>query len=77
MINGTVIVTDEARADGVRTLKLESVEAALVIHLEHNQADVHLSANQQGVQGLFSVSLAGVIKRADQQTLAAGAGSRR
>ncbi len=69
VINGTVVVTDEARPDGVRTVKLESVEASLVIHIERNQADVHLSANHIGARGLSSLSLNGIARKADQQTL--------
>ena len=69
LLNGTIIVVDEARPDGVRTVKLESVEAALVIHVERGQADVHLSANHRGDKGLASVSLGGTIRRADQPTL--------
>jgi hypothetical protein len=70
IIDGTIVVVDEARPDGVRTVKLESVEAALVIHLERNQADVHISADQTGDDHeRSSLSMAGVIRRADQQTL--------
>lgn len=76
VMNGTVIVTDEARPDGVRTVKLESVEAALVIHLERNQGEVHVSANHVGAQGLSSVSMAGTIRKTDQQSLEAGDPSR-
>ncbi|HET9574938.1 MAG TPA: AsmA family protein, partial [Nitrospira sp.] len=34
LLNGTVLIVDEGRPDGVRTLKLDNVEAALKIHLE-------------------------------------------
>ncbi|SLM50060.1 conserved protein of unknown function [Nitrospira japonica] len=69
VIDGTIIVIDEARPDGVRTVKLESVEAALVIHLERNQADVHISADHTHDQQRSSLSMAGAIRRADQQTI--------
>ncbi|HEU4686429.1 MAG TPA: AsmA-like C-terminal domain-containing protein [Nitrospira sp.] len=70
IVNGTVIVSDEARPDGVRTAKLESVDASVVIQVERNQADVHLSANHAGAQGLSSVSLTGLVRKAEQQKLA-------
>lgn len=73
LVNGTVIVVDEARPDGVRSVKLESVQAGFVIHLERGQADVHLSANQVTERGLSSVSLTGVVRKADQQRLGATA----
>ncbi|BFU93558.1 MAG: conserved protein of unknown function [Nitrospira sp.] len=69
VIDGTIIVIDEARPDGVRTVKLESVEAALVIHLERNQADVHISADHIRDQERSSLSMAGAVRRADQQTI--------
>ncbi|MDF0643719.1 MAG: AsmA-like C-terminal domain-containing protein [Nitrospira sp.] len=69
VIDGTVIVIDEARPDGVRTVKLESVEAALVIHLERNQADVHISADHIRDRERSSLSMAGAVRRADQQSI--------
>jgi len=71
LINGTVVLTDEARPDGIRTVKLEAVEATLVIHLERNQADLRFSANHLGTQGPSSISLAGIIKKGEPQTLSA------
>jgi uncharacterized protein involved in outer membrane biogenesis len=70
LVNGTVIVIDEARPDGVRTLKLETVDAALKIRLERAQADLRFSATHRGAQGLAAVSLSGVFRRIEQQTLA-------
>lgn len=69
LVNGTVIVIDEARPDGVRTLKLETVEAALVIRIERGQADLHFSAGHSGAHGPAAISLSGVIKKSEQQTL--------
>jgi hypothetical protein len=71
LVNGTVIVIDEARPDGPRTLKLQSVEAALEIYLERGQADLHVSASHQTAQGLSAISLSGTFRKAEQQTLAA------
>ena len=69
LINGTVLIVDEARPDGVRTLKLENVEAALSIHPERGQAGVHFSAAHSGAQGMSAVSLSGTFRKAEQQTL--------
>ncbi|HEX6950515.1 MAG TPA: AsmA-like C-terminal region-containing protein, partial [Nitrospira sp.] len=71
LVNGTVIVIDEARPDGPRTLKLQSVEAALEIFLERGQADLHVSALHRGAQGMSAVSLSGTFRKAEQQTLTA------
>ena len=71
VVNGTVVVIDEARPDGPRTLKLQSVEAALEIYLERGQADLHFSASQQNAQGSSALSLSGTFRKAEQQTLAA------
>jgi uncharacterized protein involved in outer membrane biogenesis len=70
LVNGTVTIIDEARPDGPRTLKLQSVEAALEIFLERGQADLHFSASQHGGQGLSALSLSGTFRKAEQQTLA-------
>jgi hypothetical protein len=69
LVNGTVIVIDEARPDGPRTLKLQSVEAALEIFLERGQADLHVSMSHQNAQGLSAMSLSGTFRKAEQQTL--------
>ncbi len=69
LVNGTVIIIDEARPDGVRTVKLETVEAALKIQLERGQADVHFSAGHNGAHGIAAMSLSGVFKKAEQQAL--------
>ncbi len=71
LVNGTVIVMDEARPDGPRTLKLQSVEAALEIYPERGQADFNFSAAHHSAQGHSALSLSGTFKKAEQQTLAA------
>ena len=43
IVNGTVVLIDEGRPDGPRTVTLQSVEAALEIYLERGQADLHVS----------------------------------
>ena len=70
LVNGTVVIIDEARPDGPRTLKLQSVDAALEIFLERGQADLHFSASQHSAQGHSGLSLSGTFRKAEQQTLA-------
>lgn len=70
LVNGTVIVIDEARPDGVRTLKLETVDAALMIRVERAQADLQFSATHREAQGLAAVSLSGALRKMEQQRLA-------
>lgn len=69
LINGTVTVIDEARPDGVRTVKLESVDAGLTIRLDRGQADLQVTAAHRGTQGIAGISLSGVFKRAEQKML--------
>ncbi len=69
IVNGTVVIIDEARPDGPRTLKLQSVEGALEIYLERGQADLHVSAAHDSTQGHSALSLSGTFKKAEQQTL--------
>lgn len=75
LVNGTVTIVDEARPDGPRSMKLESVEAALKIWAERGQADVHVSAVRAGEAGVSAVSLAGRIARVEQPSLTANAPS--
>ncbi len=69
LVGGTVFLIDEARPDGVRSMKLESVEAAIKIHLERGTADLHLSASHAGERGMSAFSLGGTVKRAEQQSM--------
>ena len=66
VVNGRITVIDEARPDGIRTLKLERVEGGIMIRPERALADVHLSMAQTGQDGLSAVSLAGQIKRVER-----------
>ena len=70
MVNGKLIIIDDARPDGTRSIALESVEASLVIRAERGQADLHISAGHAGGKGLSAISLAGTISTAQRQTLA-------
>jgi len=70
LVNGKLIIIDDARPDGTRSMTLESVEAALVIKAERGQADLHISAGHAGGKGLSAISLAGTISTAPRQTLA-------
>ena len=66
LVNGTITVIDAARPDGVRTIKLERVEAGLLIRADRGLAELHISAAQPGEQGLSAVSLDGVVRRSEQ-----------
>lgn len=70
LVNGKLIIIDDARPDGTRAMTLESVEASLVIRAERGQADLHVSAGHAGEKGLSAISLAGTISTAQRQTLA-------
>ena len=70
LINGKLIIIDDARPDGTRSMTLESVEASLVIRAERGQADLHVSAGHAGGKGLSTISLIGTIGTAPRQTLA-------
>ncbi len=69
LVNGKLIIIDDARPDGTRSITFESVEASLVIRAERGQADLHLSAGHAGDKGLSAISLAGTISTAQRQTL--------
>jgi len=68
--NGKLIIFDDARPDGTRSMTLESVEASLLIRAERGQADLHVSAGHASDKGLSAISLAGMISAAQHQTLA-------
>ncbi|MGH7221386.1 MAG: AsmA family protein, partial [Nitrospiraceae bacterium] len=70
LVNGKLIIIDDTRPDGTRSMTLESVEASLVIRAERGQADLHVSAGYAGDKGLSTISLAGTISTAQRQTLA-------
>ena len=44
LVNGKVLIIDDARPDGTRSMTFESVEASLVVRAERGQADLHVSA---------------------------------
>ncbi|HKQ35676.1 MAG TPA: AsmA-like C-terminal domain-containing protein [Nitrospiraceae bacterium] len=70
LVNGKVLIIDEARQDGTRSMTLESVEASLVVRAERGQADLRVSAGHAGDKGLSSMSLGGTISAAQRQTVA-------
>jgi uncharacterized protein involved in outer membrane biogenesis len=70
LVKGKLIIIDDARPDGTRSMTLESVEVSLVIRAERGQADLHVSAGHAGGKGLSAISLAGTISTAQRQTLA-------
>jgi len=69
LVNGKLIIIDDARPDGTRSMTLESVEASLAIRAERGQADLHVSAGHAGGKGLSTISLAGTISAVQRQTL--------
>ncbi len=69
LVNGKLIIIDDARPDGTRSMTWESVEAALVIRAERGQADLQVSTGHVGDKGLSVISLAGTISTAQRQTL--------
>lgn len=71
LVNGTVVVIDEAKPDEIRSLKLENVDAALQIHLERGEADLRFSAVHNRTGGQAAFSLSGVFKKGERQALAA------
>lgn len=70
LVKGKLIIVDDGRPDGTRTIALEAVEASLVIRAERGQADLHVSAGHTGEKGLSAISLAGTITTAQRQILA-------
>jgi uncharacterized protein involved in outer membrane biogenesis len=69
LVNGKLIIIDDARPDRTRSMTLESVDVSLLIRAERGQADLKISASQAGDKGLSTISLAGTISAAQQQTL--------
>jgi len=66
LVNGTVTVIDEARPDGVRSMTLEQVDTTLLIRPDRGLADLHVSSHVGGTEGRASVSLDGVVRRAEK-----------
>lgn len=64
LVNGIVTVIDAARPDGVRSIRLERVEAGLLIRADRGLAELHVSAALPGEQGWSALSLNGVVRRA-------------
>lgn len=69
LVNGKLIIIDDARPDRTRSMTLESVDVSLLIRAERGQADLKISAGQAGDKGLSTISLAGSISAAQRQTL--------
>jgi AsmA-like C-terminal region/AsmA family len=74
IVKGTITLIDASRPDGIRSIKLEQVEAGLLIRSERGTADLHVSAAQQGAEGYSAVSLNGTVRRADKPVSLAGEG---
>ncbi|MDW7655103.1 MAG: AsmA-like C-terminal domain-containing protein [Nitrospiraceae bacterium] len=70
LIKGKVIIIDDGRSHGTRSMALESVEASLVVRAERGQADLHVSAAHVSDKGLSALSLIGRITTAPRQLLA-------
>jgi uncharacterized protein involved in outer membrane biogenesis len=69
LVNGKLLIIDDAHQDGTRSMTFESVEASLVVRAERGQADLRVSTGRAGEQGYSAISLAGTISTA-QRTLA-------
>ncbi|NOT23764.1 MAG: AsmA family protein [Nitrospiraceae bacterium] len=69
LVNGKILIIDEAWPDGTRSMTLESVEASLLIRGERGQADLQISAGHAGDRGLSTISVAGTISAAQRQAL--------
>lgn len=72
LVNGAITVVDEARLDGVRSLKLEQVGVTLLIHADRAVAALHVSASPTGAQGPAALSLDGEIRRSEKPVSLAG-----
>ena len=70
LVNGKLVIIDDSRQDGTRSMTFESVEASLVVRAEKGQADVRVAASHAGGKGLSVISLAGAISAAQRQTVA-------
>ena len=69
-MKGKLLIIDDARPDGTRSMTLESVEASLVIRAEQGQADLHVSSGYEDGKSLSGFSLGGTISAAQRQTIA-------
>ena len=70
LVNGKVLIIDDARPDGTRSMTLESVDASLVVRAERGQADLRVSAGHAEDKGRSSISLGGTISTAQRPALA-------
>lgn len=70
LVKGKLLIIDDARPDGTRSMTLESVEASLVIRAERGQADLHVSSGYADGKSLSGFSLGGTISAAQRQTIA-------
>jgi uncharacterized protein involved in outer membrane biogenesis len=70
LVHGKLLIIDDARQDGTRSMTFESVETSLVIRAERGQADLRVSVGHEGEKGRSFISLAGTISTAQRQTLA-------
>jgi hypothetical protein len=70
LVKGKLLIIDDARPDGARSMTLESVEASLVIRAERGQADLYVSSGYADGKSLSGFSLGGTISTAQRQTIA-------
>jgi len=70
LVHGTLNIIDDARPDGTRSMRLDSVEMSLIIKAERGQADLNISATHAGEKGVSAISLGGTISAAHRETLA-------
>lgn len=65
LINGEVAIVDESRPDGVRSIRMSALDAAMSVRPDGNRADVRLSAAIPDGQGVSALSLAGRVIRTE------------
>ena len=70
LVNGKVLIIDDGRPDGTRSMTLESVDASLIVRADRGQADLRVSAGHKEDKSRSSISLGGTISTAQRQTLA-------
>ena len=70
LINGKLMIIDDARSDRTRSMTLDSVDVSLLIRAERGQADLKISAGQVSDKGMSTLSLDGTISAAQRQMMA-------
>ncbi|MGQ0810748.1 MAG: YhdP family protein [Nitrospiraceae bacterium] len=64
IVKGDVLIEDDSRVGGIRTVRLHSVGSSLTIRPDRTQADLRLSATMDGESGQSALSLSGLVAKA-------------